>query len=379
MRANEFLIEALTPDQIGKLYKDLGSDYDANIHDNVFNGKSRIYAPLEVQPSDSGEEISSTQKELQNTISNLGYEIDDYKHGLAKKSSDPSKKIKIGKLIKDKELLNKFANDPIRAATRQASPLEVVFSRDPTDIAGMSTDRGWVSCMDLDDGTTVNNKYIPADIKNGAIIAYLIRENDKNIDNPLARILIKPYYYKNHMVLFPDNVYGTNVAGFREVVDKFCKFANSNSPEGNYRLRKSSYSDSHSDIRAHYDFSKIDVTKLTLRAKKLIADRAEVPPEQLMLLAKDKDMDVRDLVALNRSTPPEALMLLAKDPVGDVCLHVASNISSPPEALMLLAKNRWNRVRANVARNINTPHETLMLLAKDHDDYVSHNANLMLS
>ena len=379
MRANEFLIEALTPDQIAKLYKDLGSEYDANIHDNVFKGKSRIYAPLEAQPSNSGEKISSTQKELQNVISNLGYEIDDYKHGLAKKSIDPSKKIKIGKLIKDKELLNKFANDPIRAATRQASPLEVVFSRDPTDIAGMSTDRGWVSCMDLDDGPTVNNKYIPADIKNGAIIAYLIRENDKNIDNPLARILIKPYYYKNHMVLFPDNVYGTNVAGFREVVDKFCKLANSNSPEGNYRLRKSSYSDSHSDIRAHYDFSKIDVTKLTLRAKKLIADRAEVPPEQLMLLAKDKDMEIRDLVALNRNTPPEALMLLAKDPVGDVCLHVASNISSPPEALMLLAKNRWNRVRANVARNINTPHETLMLLAKDHDDQVSHNANLMLS
>jgi len=379
MRANEFLIEALTPDQIEKLYKDLGSKYDANIHDNVFNGKSRIYAPLEVQPSNSGEEISSTQKELQTAISNLGYEIDDYKHGLAKKSSDPSKKIKIGKLIKDKELLNKFANDPIRAATRQASPLEVVFSRDPIDIAGMSTDRGWVSCMDLDDGPTVNNKYIPADIKNGAIIAYLIRENDKNIDNPLARILIKPYYYKNHMVLFPDNVYGTNVAGFREVVDKFCKFANSNSPEGNYRLRKSSYSDSHSDIRAHYDFSKIDVTKLTLRAKKLIADRPEVPPEQLMLLAKDKDMDVRELVASNTSTPPETLLLLAKDGVIDVQMHVASNRNTPPEALMLLAKNVYKLVRSRVATNINTPRETLLLLAKDYDNYVSHKANVMLS
>jgi hypothetical protein len=370
MRVYEFLIEALTPEQITKLYKDLGSKYDTNIHDNIFKGKSRIYAPLEDQPSSTGEEISSTQKELQTKISDLGYEIDDYKRGLAKKSSDSTKKIKIGKLIKDKELLNKFANDPIRAATRQATPLMVVFSRDPVDIAGMSTDRGWVSCMDLNDGPTVNNKYIPADIKNGAIIAYLIRENDKNIDNPLGRILIKPYYYKNHMVLFPDSVYGTNVAGFREVVNKFCKFVNSNSPEGNYRLRKTSHSDSHSDIRAHYDFSKIDVSKMTLRAKKLIADRPEVPPEQLMLLAKDKDMEVRDLVASNRNTPPEALMLLAKDPVVSIQLHVASNISTPPEALMLLAKNTWNRVRANVVTNPNTPHETLMLLFKDYDDYV---------
>jgi len=379
MRATEFLIEALTPEQIAKLYKDLGSEYDANIHDNVFNGKSRIYAPLEVQSSDSGKEISSTQKELQNAISNLGYEIDDYKHGLAKKSSDPSKKIKIGKLIKDKKLLNKFANDPIRAATRQASPLEVVFSRDPIDIAGMSTDRGWVSCMDLDDGPTVNNKYIPADIKNGAIIAYLIRENDKNIDNPLARILIKPYYYKNHMVLFPDNAYGTNVAGFREVVDKFCKFANSNSPEGNYRLRSSSYLDTQSAIRAHYDFSKIDVSKMPLKTKKLIADREEVPSEQLMLLAKDKDIDVRELVASNPSTPPKTLMLLAKDPVVDVQMNVASNRSTPPETLMLLAKNVSKYVRARVARNINTPHDTVLLLAKDYDNYVSREANLMLS
>ena len=57
MRAYEFLIEALTSDQIAKLYKDLGSKYDANIHDNIFKGKSRIYAPLEDQPSSSGEEI----------------------------------------------------------------------------------------------------------------------------------------------------------------------------------------------------------------------------------------------------------------------------------------------------------------------------------
>ena len=179
------------------------------------------------------------------------------------------------------------------------------------------------------------------------------------------------------MVLFPDSVYGTNVAGFREVVNKFCKFVNSNSPEGNYRLRKSSNSDSHSDIRAHYDFSKINVSKMSLRAKKLIADRPEVPPEQLILLAKDKDMEVRDLVALNRSTPPEALMILAKDPVADVRMRVASNISSPPEALMLLAKDRWNRVRANVVTNPNTPRETLMLLAKDHDDYVRDQFNRM--
>ncbi len=42
MRATEFVVEALTPEQTAKLFKDLGAKYDANIHDNVFKGKQGV-------------------------------------------------------------------------------------------------------------------------------------------------------------------------------------------------------------------------------------------------------------------------------------------------------------------------------------------------
>ena len=99
MRATEFIVEALTPKQTAKLFKNLGAKYDANIHDNVFKGESRIYIPL---PASTGADIpqqSVTQSEVQKAVQSVGYKIDDYKAGIASKADDPNRKIKIGKLI----------------------------------------------------------------------------------------------------------------------------------------------------------------------------------------------------------------------------------------------------------------------------------------
>jgi len=67
----------------------------------------------------------------------------------------------------------------------------VCISRHPYDIAGMSTDRRWTSCMNLNGGAYY--KKIKEDIKYGTLIAYLIYADDKNINKPIARIAIKPY------------------------------------------------------------------------------------------------------------------------------------------------------------------------------------------
>ncbi len=86
MRANEFVTEALTPEQTARLFKDLGKEYDANIHNNVFRGKSRIYIPL---PDSDGADIpqqSATQSEVQKALQSVGYKIDDYKSGYRVKS-----------------------------------------------------------------------------------------------------------------------------------------------------------------------------------------------------------------------------------------------------------------------------------------------------
>jgi len=83
----------------------------------------------------------------------------------------------------------------------------IIISRHPYDIIGMSTGRGWTSCMNVDVGEYTN--YVGTSISGGVLIAYLcystdvtrlkdsegiIHSNDKiNIQNPIGRVLIKPY------------------------------------------------------------------------------------------------------------------------------------------------------------------------------------------
>jgi hypothetical protein len=363
MRAREFIVEALTPEQTAKLFKALGEKYDANIHDNVFKGKSRIYIPLEGSTGADIPQQSVTQSEVQKAVQSVGYKIDDYKAGIASKADDPNRKIKIGKLIKDQKLLQQFANDKSRAAAKQQN-LAVAISRDPVDIGGMSTDRGWTSCMDLDGG--VNRRYVPTEIKNGTIIAYLINDDDRDINRPKARILLKPYYYQNHMILVPDQVYGTAPNSFSTLVQQFASWANSGSPEGDYRLAKGSYADDR-DTKQYHVMSYDNIETASFDKKLKVASSAGTPSQVLGKLAGDNSENIRRLVAENDSTPPEALAQLAQDRDGGVRSRVASNASTPPEALAQLAQDRDEQVRRSVALKDSTPPEALAQLARDRD------------
>ena len=95
--------------------------------------------------------------------------------------------------------------------------LIVVISRNPYDIAGMSTDRRWSSCMRLpDDGPSIHpsihpggayHQHLVHDIELGTLVAYLIEPTDKNIEHPYARIAIKPYQNikDKSIVLYAEN------------------------------------------------------------------------------------------------------------------------------------------------------------------------------
>ena len=105
---------------------------------------------------------------------------------------------KIGKLMgnDDPNLLTFFSNDPIRLSKNilsaiNANSLWIVISNHAYDIAGMSTNRDWTSCMNIINGD--NKWYVGQDIKRGTLIAYIIDKKDTNIEHPYGRILIKPY------------------------------------------------------------------------------------------------------------------------------------------------------------------------------------------
>ena len=212
MRAHEFL-EALKPSQ----YRHLVKGWDKAKYADLFGDKYRIYLPLAT--SDTPDQPIKFNPQVSQEVEKAGYKIDDYVKGIASKNDNGRvRQIKIGKLLSP-TTAQKFANDPIRQATKQVNQL-VVISRHPYDIAGMSTDRGWTSCMNL---TTVGNKrYVPLDIAAGTVIAYLIDADDKNIQHPKARMLIKPFVNMlgNHEVAFgiENRVYGTAPAAFSKTV-----------------------------------------------------------------------------------------------------------------------------------------------------------------
>ena len=204
-------------------YKDIFSNPKYKHDKNSY----RIFLPISVKRSDDFK--IEANPEIEKFLNSQGYNIVDYIKGIV---YDTNKKqnIKIGKVLQKlgrTDLLNKFNTDERRSGTN--NEYIVVISRHPYDIAGMSTDRGWTSCMNLRTGQY--RKYVPIDIKEGTIIAYVTKKSDLNLNNPTGRILIKPFIDSlgsDRVYLVPDtHCYGTNVDGFEDVVDKWVNEVNS--------------------------------------------------------------------------------------------------------------------------------------------------------
>lgn len=211
---------------------------------DIFDNKYRIYIPITITKSPN----TQPDPEVEAEVNSYGYKIINYVDGIASKMG---KQVKIGKLLKDPNNIKKFANDPVRQAARHLNKeMLVVISRHPYDIAGMSTNRGWTSCMNLDTEHNGNNHshYIPVEIKEGTIIAYLVDANDKNINRPYARVLIKPFVNianKNEIALgVEDKVYGTASSDFTDVVKQWVDNVNdSRKLDGVFELSDDVYHD----------------------------------------------------------------------------------------------------------------------------------------
>ncbi len=135
----------------------------------------------------------------------INYEYTDNQHGIMHKyetSESRQSAKKMEKLDDNKNLL-------------------VVISQNPFDIAGMSTEKDWTSCMTLGSGSQYTSVF--DEIEDGGLIAYLIKEDDKEINNPLARVLVKRYSGKGGKnVAMADydsyGLYGSKADDFKQFV-----------------------------------------------------------------------------------------------------------------------------------------------------------------
>ena len=199
--------------------------------------------------------------------------VSDYIDGYVG-NTDGTKKLKIGKLITSihsyyKKMLDNqrtlmteahieviqhfidvsltifkdFQNDPVRSANFSKDNFYAIVSRHPYDLAGMSTGRGWTSCTNLVSGD--KSYTIIDDVKNGAMIIYMVRENDLDIQNPVSRITIYPAINEKDptdKIFIGGESYGADSIAFNTFVSRFMRLINRGKAEGVYCVTAGQYS-----------------------------------------------------------------------------------------------------------------------------------------
>jgi hypothetical protein len=212
----------------------------------------RLYIPFSSDP----EGVDSYNKQVVvDELDHLGYDVVDYKKGLARKDGQV---IKIGKVLSRydmKEVLNMFNNDPARVSSKN-DDFMIVFSKHPYDIAGMSTDRSWRSCQNIDDGSQMSK--VMCGVVEGTIVIYLISGMDKNIESPIARTLAKQYVNKadpNDIMYVVSGVYGNAPSDFIPYVKGIFDVINKEKI-GTYRYNSDLYNDESETINK-YDINQI--------------------------------------------------------------------------------------------------------------------------
>ena len=198
------------------------------ISDHVFGSKTRIQIPESIEHTESNK--SKPSKHVQMFLDENSYSANnaDYKKGVAYHLSDENRRrpLKIGKILEKHGAHDKikkaFMNDPYRA-TAKSSHLTATVSRHPFDVAGMSTDRGWTSCLDLRKG--IYKKDVNKELQHGTHVAYLHHKTDKTISHPVARIALKPYEADGEKpILRPETkTYGTTNPEFHQAVSHWAK------------------------------------------------------------------------------------------------------------------------------------------------------------
>lgn len=192
----------------------------------------RIYLPVAQEDTNNTKKHAVVPQTIIDALDGKGYVVEDYVAGIAADKKEGKRKIKIGKLLaKDPELKKIFDADPQRHSSKTSkAEFLAVISRHPYDLAGMSTNRGWTSCMNLKDGC--NKHYVIRDVKYGTLVAYLVRSDDKNINKPIGRVRIykftdekKPtrYMFVREPQMYPKDA---NLPKFEEAIENWIEDVN---------------------------------------------------------------------------------------------------------------------------------------------------------
>jgi hypothetical protein len=254
---------------------DINSNFDVlnSIHDIYLDCKDDFRTLIQTYLSlfkKIDESLSSTQQHHE--IVHMSHSWDITTESLTKKCfiDEHGRFIKIRKLISDITRKDDYFKevDYIKSVSIALTRLDnlgdtknletkLIISRHPYDIAGMSTNRGWSSCMKLPDaenrqGGSYHDFVLPT-ITGAGLIAYVLGNKENVIEkngkyfilktdkdtgkkiykdvlyNPRARLLIKPYTKKDeetnfdhpNWILKLSKIYGEGVSGVRDTIQQW--------------------------------------------------------------------------------------------------------------------------------------------------------------
>jgi len=272
MRAHEFVTEAVRMSLVRKYMKDWREDKTKYQSEFMRSGyktdknATRLIIPITIdQIGMSGitANPTPTERKVTQLLASKGYDVIDYKQNQAREQTGSKREMNIGKILgripEGQELKLEFERDPIRAASRPAEYV-VVVSRHPYDVIGMSSGRGWTSCMALPKTGSpsdanyakggCNQHYLAADVTEGTLVAYLVNTSKLNktddiLKSPVARIAIKPYVNANGKTMLrpSDEIFGVTSAAFTSKVKAVVAKLNSllNTSTGEYKLTPTLY------------------------------------------------------------------------------------------------------------------------------------------
>lgn len=210
-------------------------------------GQDRIVIPLESEPH-------PTKTAVEDHLHSNGFHSTDYRAGLTKDKYD--RDVSIGKALTktgaSRDLINEFAVHQKNIAQQPdtTSHLQVVISKHPHDVIGMSQGTEWglrpnethlgetrpiQSCMRFD--TPQHESYMKHELNAGTHVAWLTHKGDNEAKEPLARITLRPFSKLKrtgnlitHFRIKLPKVYG------RELIDEFNDMAGddeiANTPDG---------------------------------------------------------------------------------------------------------------------------------------------------
>lgn len=257
------LLEYLNPDQlktVEKEYTGLDKDHKKRT-DRIFQaGSNELRFPVEDMDHDKSEVHKEVEKHLGGEISR-----EDYIKGLTQDRF--GRQVKIGRMIKDEKLRNRFSNDNTRAASKKNSQYTMSVHRG-IQVFGQTNSKpselhpnghNWTSCKDVN-ARNVGRDYLPHEAKH-SVVMFAHDHDGKEI----YRATLHPHSNEHGTIYQVNSEYGVKHPSFQAHVHEIARQISDPHTAGNnpfYKIKSGVYNDNYDTRFAiHPDASHEEIIK----------------------------------------------------------------------------------------------------------------------